>query len=260
VPAAAAVELALTAGDVVDDVVDEEWAGSDLSRARSLNASLALLQLGQVCISHLAESLGPARALLVGRILSDGILSACGGEDLDLLLELEPRASEEAAYEMTSLKSGSLVAMACQAGAAVATDDEAQLNLAGEFGRHLGVIAQILNDIHGISDGGSDLRRRKKTLPVAYALRCASEEGIRTIADWYEGQAVEDQVDEVSLAKLIIALGGVDFAWVVAETQRGETVDILRQLATYSGRQQVLELSELIPPLHARPGPNTTSP
>ena len=81
--------------------------------------------------------------------------------------------------------------MACQVGAAVATDDPEILALLGAFGRHVGVVAQLRNDLAGIaSDGaqrGTDLRRKKKTLPITYALRCAEEEGIVDILSWYHG-------------------------------------------------------------------------
>ncbi len=75
---------------------------------------------------------------------------------------------------MTRRKAGSLAAMACQVGAAVAVDDPAILELVGDFGRHVGVVAQLLNDLAGVdpdsASRGSDLRRGKKTLPIAYAL------------------------------------------------------------------------------------------
>src|SRR6185436_14296572 len=109
------------------------------------------------------------RALTIGRLIAEGSTACCDGQDLDLLFEDTNDVSEDEAHEMTRRKSGSLVAMACRVGAAVATDDVAVVEAAGEFGTHFGLVAQLRNDLADVSTDPTrrkgDLRHHKKTLP-----------------------------------------------------------------------------------------------
>src|SRR5207247_2199402 len=92
-------------------------------------------------------------------------------------------------HEAMWQKSGELVGMAFQVGAACATDDDGVIETIRKFGIHAGIVGQLGNDLEGIdADGrqrGTDLIHRKKTVPVAYALRIAAEEGVKEITDWY---------------------------------------------------------------------------
>lgn len=240
------MELAIAAGNLVDDVVDDEWHDPDVPTGRALNAGLALLWLAQAATADLVPLLGTERTLLVGRLLWQGAVAGCGGQDLDLSLEAKLEAGESDAYDMVCRKSGSLAAAACQVGAAVATAEQRVLELVGQLGRHVGVVAQLNNDIHGVV-AGSDLRRRKKTLPVTYALRCAREEGIPWLLEWYASPTVSG--GEEAVAAKIRELGGLDYAWVVAEAHRQEAFALLERLAAVTGRPEVAELRCLVPSL-----------
>jgi geranylgeranyl diphosphate synthase type I len=139
--------------------------------------------------------------------------------------------------------------MACQLGAAVVTDNPEILGLVGEFGEHIGMVGQLLNDMAGASRDavgrGSDLARRKKTLPVAFALRVAREEGIQSLLDWYGGAG--ERMDERRVADLIHSVGGIHFAWVVARAHRQEALATLRVIRDRTGRAEVLRLRRLVP-------------
>lgn len=254
---AAAVACVIAAADVVDDLVDDEWEARDGAPQQAINASVALYALAQRCIGGLAPRIGATRALQIGDRVARGYLRAAAGEDADLRLETAPDTTAEAAHAMTARKAGALVALACEAGALVATNDAATLDAVGRFGLHAGIVAQLRNDIAGIAPGnpdrGSDLRRRKKTLPVAYALRCAHEEDIPTLLAWYDrlpelrGSTAGD--DEETIARLIDDLGGTRYAALVADVHRREARAALRSLMHLTGRAAVGELRRLIPPV-----------
>lgn len=255
--AAAAVEFAAAAAEVVDDLVDDEWNEQVTNQARAINASAALIWLSQHSAGQLTEYLGYERAWRISNLLARGYLDACAGEDLDLLLETPTEVTEERAYEMTRRKSGSLVAMACQVGAAVATDDPTLLDTIGHFGCHVGVAAQLLNDLAGInsesSSRGSDLKQKKKTLPVVYALRCAREEGTTQLLAWYQNVPTHGVVTEQDIASMIRDIGGLHYGWVIADTHRQEALAALETLAHATGRSEVHTLRRLIP--RTRPQP-----
>ncbi len=260
---ATAVEFSIAAADVVDDVVDDDWNEQGITPARAINASSALIWLVQRSLRHLAECLDIDHAQRIGNLITHGYLAASEGEDLDLLLEALPVGDEELACQMTQRKSGSLVAMACEVGAALATDDPALERAAGNFGGHVGMVAQLLNDLTGLdstsSCRGSDLRRKKKTLPVAYALRCAAAEGNTLILDWYRAPHVPNAEEEQAVVAALGEMGALHYGWVLAHTYRQQAFHALRTLAQVSGCGEVYRLRRLVPSVSGRPAPRGTS-
>lgn len=266
--AAAAVVCLVAAADVVDDLADDEWAEPAITPARAINAAVALAALAHRCVAELVPRVGAGRAGKIDALLAVGYVAAAAAEDADLRLEVEPGATEEDAHTMTRGKAGGLVALACQVGAVVATDDAAVLATVGAFGMHAGTVAQILNDLAGVAPGdprrGSDLRRRKKTLPVAFALRCAREEGIAPLLAWY-GPAPSATPSsgpgpgEEAIARLMFDLGGHDYAAVVADAHRREARAALRRLLRLTGRAAVGDLRRLIPAVRWRIAPDGRS-
>jgi geranylgeranyl diphosphate synthase, type I len=253
--AAGAVELVATAADILDDLVDGELTVG-LGGPRALNATQALVCLALGRALGVGARAGRERGVLVARALASGALAAQGGEDLDLSLESDAAVTEEAALEMTGRKSGNLVGMACQVGAVLATDDPTVLELVHTFGYCAGVVAQLLNDLLGVDVDprlrGSDIRRRKKTLPVAYLLRCAREEGLDWVLEYYQRDDAPTLADEQRIATMIHDLGGLHYTWVVADTWRHEAIDALGRLAAHTGREDVMRLRRLLPSTRAR--------
>ncbi len=137
-------------------------------------------------------------------------------------------------------------------------DDPVILEAVWTFGGHVGVVAQLANDLAGIASGtsarGSDLRRGKKTLPIVYALSCAREEGLTGLLDAYEqvvtGEAEPDE--EEHLARMMRDLGAAHYTGIVAEAHRGEALAALRRLARMTGRREVYALRSLLPPVRWR--------
>ncbi len=255
--AAAAVEFAAVAAEVVDDLVDEEWNEQTAIQVRSVNASSALIWLAQRNVTHSTGELDYERAWRISNLLVSGYLDACAGEDLDLVLETPTEVTEEQAHKMTRRRSGSLVAMACHVGAAVATDDPAVLDTMARFGSNVGLAAQLLNDLADINSEnptrGTDLRRKKTTLPAVYALRCAQEEGAAPLLAWYRGASAPGDGAEQDIASMIRTIGGLRYGWVVAETHRREALATLNTLAHAPGRSEVHKFRHLVPKARLRP-------
>ena len=254
--AVAAVECVLAAADVVDDVVDGDWDHQRSPVGCGVNASLALSHLAQRALDQLALTCAPQRLARIRSALSAGVLQACAGEDLDLRFENRVDVGVEQAHTMTSWKSGSLVAMACTVGAALATDDAVTLNAIATFGTHVGVIAQLLNDSAALTPQeaalSTDLQRRKKTLPISFALHYAQEAQQHDLLRWAESTHPLSAADCAQLATAIAELGGLHYAWVVADTHRREALATLRMVQRATGRRSVWTLRQLIPQLRAR--------
>lgn len=250
---AAAVEFAVAAIDVVDDLIDDEWETALSTRERALNAALMLGWLAPACLSRLGTCLSPVRLQQLMFLLATGSAACCAGQDLDLRLEQEPNVSEAQSYEMTQRKSGRLVAMACQVGAALAVEDPTILRIVADFGLHVGLVAQVLNDLAGVTAPGaaccSDLQRHKKTLPIVYTLCCAHEEGRSEILDWYERG---DATAAARFASAVQDLGGLHYGWLLADIHRREALTAVRMLTELTGAFRPWHLRRLVPTIHGQ--------
>lgn len=246
--AAAAVEFTVAGIDVLDDIVDDDWDEADGPWRHAANGAAALAWPALRCANRLTKVLGPERGARIAELLAGGSLASYAGQVADLALEGDPEA--------TRRKSGSLVAMACAIGAATAMDDHVVIDAFWRFGEHVGIVAQLLNDLAGVEPGslsrGSDIRRRKKTLPIAYALQCAREEGLIgnfAAHRWHESSHPEE---EEQIAMGIRALGGLHYTWVVADAHRREALAALEALVPIIGRGAAKNLRHLVPPVPLR--------
>lgn len=251
--AAAAVEFSVTAIDVADDLADGDLADDREASLRAPGAAVALALLSQFCCLQAANEIGMQRAHRLGLLLATGSLASCAGQDLDMLLEDDTEVSEERAAAVSWRKSASLAAMAATAGAACATDSMEAIETAGCFGRHAGMVAQLVNDIAGIIRGergtSGDILRRKKTLPVAYALSCARDEGIAELLDWYRCAEPTDHEQHKMVALKIRDLGALHYTWAVATIHANEARGAIRALESLTGRPTVRALHQLVPSL-----------
>jgi len=181
---AAAVEAFLAGADVIDDIQDGDQSPfvDSVGRPQALNAAAALLVLAHAILSRLGEHGVPLhRVPHFTRVLSDGALRAAGGQHLDLVAEGSRSIGPSEAYAIVQAKAGALGGMATRLGGLVGTDDAALLDLYEAFGTHIGVIAQINNDLHDAqwAHRKSDLVREKRTLPLVYRSSSRHESSMR---------------------------------------------------------------------------------
>jgi geranylgeranyl pyrophosphate synthase len=257
VVAAAAVEFAVAAIDVTDDLVD---GAQDIGCPwrQSLVAGDALGQLAHCCVLALEAWLPAERVRSIRDVLTSGMLASCSGQYLDLETEGQP-ISMELAEETTRRKSAALMAMACQIATLVATSDAQIVELARQFGVHIGMIAQLANDSDGIDPSvatlGEDLRNGKRHPVIVYALFAAEQAQQRVVLDWAE-QPV-GQLDEAAIQRVADAmrdLGALQFAWVTAVGYRQHALNVITQLVAATGRDDLREpLEALVPSLGLRP-------
>ena len=95
-------------------------------------------------------------------------------------------------FDMIGRKTAALISASIEAGALLATDDEAVITRYRQFGWALGLAFQLNDDVLGIwgqeqatGKEPSDLARHKKTLPVIYAFEHAGPEDRERLAALY---------------------------------------------------------------------------
>jgi geranylgeranyl diphosphate synthase type I len=190
-PAAAALELVHNFSLVHDDIQDRDaerrhrptvWAV--WGEAQAINAGDALLALGRLALLDLrGEGVPPERVVEAARVLDERTLEMVEGQALDLSFEERLDVGEDAYLEMIEKKTGALFDCALRLGGLVGSADPAVAEALGRCGRLLGVAFQVRDDMLGVWGAenrtgklpAADIRNRKKSLPVVYALLARAE-------------------------------------------------------------------------------------
>lgn len=255
VPAAVALEIAIAATDILDELADAD--PSPIIRlygpGQAMNtANLMLVVAQQTLLKHGLEP-GGERNLHALQALLDIGLQAGVGQHLDMLYSgLAPQdVTLEMAAHVTSLKAGALIGGAFRMGALMAGAQGEVLETLTRFGQELGGIAQVLNDIQdvlpqatglgteAVAGRKTDISHRKRTLPIVFTLRDDSPEPNALQRAFNASNT--SPVDEEELSQAILDAGGVQFAQLVIEVHRQNAIEAVQQLDTLRpGAREVL--------------------
>ena len=226
-PGAAAVELGHNFSLVHDDIEDADrerrhrptlWAVWGVPLA--INAGDALFALSRLALYRLLEDgFSERRVLALMRVYDETCLALCEGQYLDISFEREGDVSLEAYLEMIGKKTAALVGASVQAGAILATDDADVIEAYRRFGYDLGMAFQMADDVKGSfwasTDSGKpeagDVRRRKKTLPLVWALIHAADEDRARLRELYArdeagGTGAEEPLGDEAVTEVLTIL------------------------------------------------------
>jgi geranylgeranyl diphosphate synthase type I len=189
-PAAAAVELGHNFSLVHDDIEDADrerrhrptlWAIWGVPLA--INAGDALFALSRLALYRLMddEAYEPQKLLDLMKVYDETCLALCEGQYLDISFERRTDVTVDEYMDMIARKTAALISAAVETGAMMATDDAAVIEAYRRFGWDLGLAFQIADDLKGTfwtsAESGKreagDVRKRKKTLPLVWALQNA---------------------------------------------------------------------------------------
>jgi len=179
--AATMVELLHTATLIHDDVVDEADKRRGFLSINKIWRNKAGVLLGDFLLSKgLLIALEHKEYKLL-HVLSDAVKKMSEGELRQLKTSNLFNMTEERYFQIISEKTASLIAACCQCGAIAATDDDYIAEAMHNVGLDIGIAFQIKDDLfdYGRDDIGkptrNDIKERKVTLPLIYALENASK-------------------------------------------------------------------------------------
>lgn len=186
-PAAAAVELIHNFSLIHDDIQDCSWERRKRptvwkvwGEPQAINAGDAMYVLAQLALFRLRDAgVPPDQVVILSQKLNQASLQLCEGQYLDIDYENRTGTSIDEYLGMIGKKTAALFECALFFGAFIGTDNEKQVQSLCSFGWNLGMAYQVQNDVEGIWGAGegqkqspyTDIRSRKKTLPVIFALR-----------------------------------------------------------------------------------------
>lgn len=177
---AVAMELIHNYSLIHDDIIDGDverrhrrtvWAEFGVGPAIIAGDALSML-----AFQLLLEEPSDARVCAVSRLI-EATQAMITGQAEDMASELIASLSVEECLRMEAGKTGALLSCAASLGAVLAGASAPVVDALEDFGRHLGVAFQAVDDVLGIwgetsvtgKPVGSDLRQRKKSLPISIA-------------------------------------------------------------------------------------------
>lgn len=230
--AASLVELLHTATLVHDDVVDESMERRGFFSINALWKNKVAVLVGDYLLSKgLLLSLDNGDHEILS-ILSDAVRKMSEGELLQIEKSRKLNLREDIYLEIIRSKTASLLASACAAGTWSTTQNKEITEKMRLFGETVGMAFQIKDDLfdYGTDDvgkpTGNDIKEKKLTLPLIYALNRATREMKREMI--YIIKNENRNTEKVKwLINQVVELGGIKYATEVMLRYRDEAMQIL---------------------------------
>ena len=245
----AVIEFIHTATLLHDDVVDM----STLRRGRpTVNAQWntpSSVLVGDFIYSRAFQILVSIGDMRIMDIMANTTNKIAEGEVLQLIATVNPDTTEADYMRVIENKTAILFEAAGQCGAILGQPEAAQVTALRQYGRHLGIAFQLVDDVLDYAGDttalgknvGDDLAEGKVTLPLIHALDNASAGETSLIRDCL----IQKNVDPDKLQRVIQIVGcngALDYTRSLAETQANQARDCLLELPDTPYRQTLFDL------------------
>jgi len=253
VPAAVAAELVHNASLLHDDIIDGDTTRRNRPAVWTVFGVPAAILAGDalffLAVQVLADRPPHSGGEAIPR-LSTTVQRLIEGEHADTAFETRRKVSLDECLAMAVAKTGALLECACTLGAIYGGATASQTHALGQFGVHLGIAFQLVDDLLGIwgdpdvtgKPAASDLINRKKTVPVVTALTSGTTAGERLAAMYDDDQPSNIQT-AASAAILIEQAGGRAHTQALVDHHIQTALEHLH--AARPARSPVAELTEL---------------
>lgn len=212
------VELLHTATLVHDDVVDNSEMRRGLPSINAIWKNKVGVLMGDYLL---------ARGLMLAvdsndydflQVITDTVRRMSEGELLQIGKTRRLNIDEETYLRIISDKTASLLSTCCEIGARASTDDENKIYAMKSFGENLGIAFQIRDDILDYVGAekifgkplGGDIKEKKITLPLIYALKKTSPSEAKQIKRIIKNGADKDDIKKI--VEFVKNSGGIDYA------------------------------------------------
>lgn len=205
---AAATEFIHAATLLHDDVVDSSMLRRFKPTANSLWGNQSAILVGDYLFSQAFRLMVSADSMGSLRTLSDASATIARGEVTQLAhIKAKKFISKDEYFKIIEAKTSELFASSCKVGAIVSESNEEEANALYEYGKYLGLIFQIQDDIldyfsKSLKIGknvGDDFYEGKITLPIIELYDLANESDKNLIKNYFitNSNRTEEQLDNI---------------------------------------------------------------
>ncbi len=243
------IELLHTATLVHDDVVDDSNYRRGFFSINALWKNKIAVLVGDYLLSRgllLSVDNGDFNLL---KLVSEAVKEMSEGELLQIEKARRLDITEDVYYDIIRQKTATLIASCCAVGAASAGSSPETIQRLKEFGSLTGMAFQIKDDLfdYGSDDVGKplgiDIKEKKMTLPLIYALNQSSWWEKKKIINIVKNQS--DKPDKVrEVIQFVKEKGGLEYATNVMNDFAKKAIDILSELPASLARNHLQGLVE----------------
>jgi len=246
---ASLVELLHTASLVHDDVVDDANERRGFFSVNALWKNKIAVLVGDFMLSRvLLHSLenNNVRAL---QIVARAVREMSEGELLQIEKARKLDITEEVYFDVIRQKTASLIATVCES-AAASVDREDMTDRMRKFGELVGLAFQVKDDIFDYGTPGNigkptgnDIRERKMTLPLIYALQHSDKAVRKELMNIVKNHNEEKKYVQRAI-QLVIAAGGIEYAHKRMIELKTEALDLLTDIPDSESKRALIGLVE----------------
>lgn len=230
--------LYYAAAHLMDSVQDNDDPGLwwvEQGAKVALSAASGLYFSATTALNNLAHHkiVSPMFAEIV-RDFSETLLVMGSGQYADLI---RPAITLEQYWEQAGSKSGAFFSLACRTGARLATAESRRLEAYASYGRHLGLLVQITDDLEDVSppkDTGVHGQRRPfaRSLPVIYALEVFPSQQAKQLQGCLQDAPLNAEAAQQAL-DLVDQSGAAEYVTVVIEQHKSQALQALAHANPY---------------------------
>jgi octaprenyl-diphosphate synthase len=247
--AAAMIELLHTATLVHDDVVDDANKRRGFWSINAIWKNKIAVLVGDYLLSKGLLLAVENEEFELLRIMSNSVKEMSEGELLQIEKARKLDITEEIYYDIIRQKTATLIAACCAAGTSSTQPDKAIVEKMRLFGEYTGIAFQIKDDLFDYGSNGDtigkptgiDIKEKKMTLPLIYALNNATPSEkkhiIKTIRKHNENKKkVKEVID------FVIKSGGLDYAKKAMLEYKEKALEILNEFEQNEANKALAEL------------------
>lgn len=229
-PAAVAVELVHNFSLLHDDVMDGDLERRHRPTAWTVFGMPAAILAGDALLVLATETARrgttASRSGQVVGCLNEAVQDLIVGQIADVGFETRTEVTLPECLKMVAGKTGALMRCAASIGALAEGAPQSTVAALAEFGDHLGLAFQLVDDLLGIWGAPevtgkprlADLRSRKKSVPVVAALNSGTIAGEQLREIYFSSNTDDDEEKLTTMADLIEQAGGLK--WTESEADR----------------------------------------
>jgi octaprenyl-diphosphate synthase len=231
---ASLIELLHTATLVHDDVVDDSMYRRGFFSINALWKNKIAVLVGDYLLSRgllLSVDNGDFDLL---QLVSTAVREMSEGELLQIAKARKLDITEEIYFEVIRQKTASLIASCCAVGASSAGVNSEMIEKSKIFGEKVGIAFQIKDDLFDYGDAeigkpvGIDIKEKKMTLPLIYALSKASWLEKRNIIYLIKNKSHKSST-VAEVISFVKNKGGIEYAQEKMMNYYNEAVTILHE-------------------------------
>jgi octaprenyl-diphosphate synthase len=252
---AAAVELIHSATLLHDDVVDTSQIRRGKKTANAIWDNKPSILVGDYLFSIAFQLMVLSKNLAVLDLLAKASSTMADGEVMQLENSSDIHLSKEKYFDIIFGKTAVLFSASCEAPALINGGSSEEINALREFGKNLGNIFQILDDVLDYSateevlgkDVGNDFFEGKVTLPIILTLEKASENDRKIITDLFAKNLMQAQRnfdDFKTILQIIEKYNGLEMAKNLARQQHQMAIKNLEIFANSAAKENLITVLE----------------